>query len=154
MLFICGVRPKLNRGDTATEVLVPRSSHGPTNLIHQIAKTDRVTVVYRHPERDPHRYEAFTFTVSGQELKDLLLAITYLRAFPGVESRAACPWQMQFYCGLERLGEANFSGDIVRCDQDYYDKTGILSNLYERIQDKCTPHRYDIETNAVIIPRH
>lgn len=137
-MLLTGCRDKQSGENAPAVNLVAQHPSGPTNFIHQIAKTDRIVVAFRWPEKMPS-FNGYTLKMSGNEMRKVLLAVASLQSDRG-PSRSACDWQLQFFQGSTLLGRANFQDGIVRLDKDYHDTSGVLSNLYERVQSEASSH--------------
>lgn len=100
----------------------------PSNLAHQIAGADHVTINYEFTNYIPQEAN-LGLSVRGKEARDIVNAVSSATHLG--DTHSAWDMELHFWLGSNHLGMANFQGSSVRVgDIEYWDHSGVLDELY------------------------
>ena len=109
----------------------------PTHLYRQIVPADHIVVTNSLAGHRRMGYENFSKTITGQDAKEVIRAISTLRehreGFCELRSSTYYEWHLQFYRGTKLLGTADLDEGLVQCDDEEYRTSETLKELYNSI---------------------
>jgi hypothetical protein len=111
----------------------------PADFIRHIRSADNITITSRF-NRDDRFYKDFKFVLDANRTREVVNAILLLKIeIVEGEGYTMCnceDWQLEFFCGTNSIGIANFGGYVVLIDQEYSDKTGFFEKISDEVTDK------------------
>jgi hypothetical protein len=126
----------------------------PSNLAHQIARSDRMVIRYRFADRQPE-LSTFRLTISGDKVSEIVRAVSSAKRVPYTLS--AWDLELQFYSDTNCLAIVDFQGDVFIVERDEYqyeyrDRSGVLAELDQKFRILSRAHSNPVPPNKSLEP--
>jgi hypothetical protein len=122
----------------------PVSGSPPTKLAGLIADADHIVVTFRPPPWDhpnpvppPERYRNFSLTVSGDEARKIVRAVSTAQQSGFTDSMF--PWDLQFNREAQLLAEIHLQGSHFMFEGEEFADGRMLEQLDEDLYKRTTP---------------
>jgi hypothetical protein len=129
LLFALAICTSLLPARAQTNTTVPVVGSIPTNLAHLIASADRIVITNRFAA-SIEKYRGFSLTISGDEARKIVRAISSARHC--VPTNSIFDWDLQCYRETHFLADVHLQdSDFVFEGEEYADDSSVLERLYD-----------------------
>ena len=104
--------------------------HPPAEFSERLLTADHIVVTN-------DSLQAFSYSVSGEEVGSLAKAIAVAREDVGFQYSSMYAWHVQFYAGTNLLGKIRLQGQgFLIEDREYTDYSGVLKMFHQKLVSK------------------
>jgi hypothetical protein len=114
-------------GLAQTNTMVPPAGSTPTKLAHLIASADHIIITNRFADLET-RYRGFSLTISGDEARRIVRAISSSQHCGPTDS--LFDWDLQFYREAQFLADVHLQGSHFVFEGEEYFDGRVLEELY------------------------